>query len=240
MKTIDLASLLDEGHWSSYQKLLIFGTALTITLDGVDNQLLPNVVPTLMREWDLPRAAFANALAAGPFGMLIGALLGGIVGDRLGRRTALIGSAAIFGLRHARTRVRRRRIVAACASAARGHRARRRDTERRGARLGVRAATQPAVRNHSDDRLHSARRIHRRPDGSTIIAPYGWRTLFIVGGIVPLVVAAVLFKVLPESPRFLAMNRARWPMLRKVLRRLGHDVPDDVEFVDSAGAPQGE
>src|SRR5688500_19374829 len=38
-----------------------------------------------------------------------------------------------------------------------------------------------------------------------LIAPqFGWEGLFIAGGIVPLVLAAILFKVLPESPRYLA------------------------------------
>jgi AAHS family 4-hydroxybenzoate transporter-like MFS transporter len=42
MKTVDVGQVLDEGRWTAYQKLLIAGTALTIILDGVDNQLLPN------------------------------------------------------------------------------------------------------------------------------------------------------------------------------------------------------
>ena len=45
MKTVDVGAVLDEGRWTGYQKLLIAGTALTIVLDGVDNQLLPNAVP---------------------------------------------------------------------------------------------------------------------------------------------------------------------------------------------------
>src|SRR3954464_507329 len=98
MKTVDVGPLLDEGRWTGYQKLLIFGTALTIILDGVDNQLLPNAIPALMTEWRLPRGAFANALAAGPFGMMAGGVLGGLLGDRLGRRTALLASAMAFGV----------------------------------------------------------------------------------------------------------------------------------------------
>jgi hypothetical protein len=38
MKTVDVGAVLDEGRWTGYQKLLIFGTALTIILDGIDNQ----------------------------------------------------------------------------------------------------------------------------------------------------------------------------------------------------------
>ena len=98
MKTIDVGQVLDEGQWSAYQKMLIFGTALTIILDGADNQLLGPTIPTLMTEWNLPRAAFANALAAGPFGMMFGGAFGGMLGDRIGRRNALLLSVLSFAV----------------------------------------------------------------------------------------------------------------------------------------------
>lgn len=236
MKTVDVASLLDEGRWSGYQRLLIFGTALAITLDGIDNQMLANVVPTLMGEWHLPRPAFANALAAGPLGMLIGALVGGLVGDRLGRRIALIGSAVVFACFTFGVA-----FVNDISSLI---------VLRLFAGIGLGGAIPNAAALASE---YVPRRI--RPFAITltivctpvggviagqlaaaIIVPYGWRTLFVLGGVVPLVVAAVLFKLLPESPRFLAMDRSRWPALRSVLRRLGHEVPDDAEFLDSAAA----
>ena len=51
MKTVDVGLLLDEGAWSGYQKRLVLATALTIVLDGFDNQVLGAAVPALMREW---------------------------------------------------------------------------------------------------------------------------------------------------------------------------------------------
>src|SRR4029079_19003702 len=73
-----------------------FGTALAIVLDGMDNQLLGNVIPTLMREWSLPRSAFTTVVALGPLGMMIGGAAGGTLGDRIGRRTALLCSVLSF------------------------------------------------------------------------------------------------------------------------------------------------
>src|SRR4030095_10479070 len=91
MKTVDVSNLIDEGSWTTYQKLLIVGTALTIILDGIDNQLLGNAVPSLMKEWGLQRGAFSTAL-----GMMIGGAVGGMLGDRIGRRTALLSSMIAF------------------------------------------------------------------------------------------------------------------------------------------------
>ena len=82
--TTDVGALLDEGSWSGYQKLLVAATALTIIFDGLDNQLLGAAIPSMMREWALPRTAFATVLAAALFGMMIGGFIGGWVGDRFG------------------------------------------------------------------------------------------------------------------------------------------------------------
>src|SRR5688500_12537337 len=98
MATTDVGNLMDEAHWSGYQKLLVFGTALAIILDGFDNQLLGAAVPALMREWGLERSAFALVLSASLFGMMIGGFVGGYVGDRIGRRPALLGSVVSFGV----------------------------------------------------------------------------------------------------------------------------------------------
>ena len=226
MKTVDVGAVLDEGRWSGYQKLLIFGTALTIILDGVDNQLLPNAVPFIAPEWGYASGApFRNALATGPFGMMIGGLLGGMLGDRYGRRTALLGSVLAFA-------VLTIAIAFVNSLFALG-------VLRFIAGIGLGGAMPNAATLASE---YVPRR--QRPFAVTLtivciplggflassmaslVAPaYGWRALFIVGGVVPIVLAALLWKVLPESPRYLASRRERWPELVRMLRRMGHDVP---------------
>ena len=242
MKTIDVGAAIDEGRWTGYQKLLIFGTALTIILDGVDNQLLPNAVPQLIKEWGHPRGDFIGALSYGPFGMMIGGLIGGIVGDRLGRRTALLGSVLTFAV-----------LTFAIAFAD--------SIEMLGALrflagVGLGGAMPNAATLASEYVPRKQRpfavtlTIVCIPLGGVlagelaarIIPNYGWRALFIAGGMVPVVLAAVLWKVLPESPRYLARRRERWPELTRTMRRIGHTIPDDVEYVEAAtaGLPKGK
>jgi AAHS family 4-hydroxybenzoate transporter-like MFS transporter len=148
-RALDPGRLIDEGTWSTYQKLLILGTAMTIIVDGLDNQLLPNAVPALIREWGVPRGAFTTALAIGPFGMMIGGLLGGLAGDRFGRRPTLIGCVALFG---ALTCLMALINSVAMLSTLRC------DAERGDTRLRVRADAPAAVRRDRHDCLHSARR----------------------------------------------------------------------------------
>jgi AAHS family 4-hydroxybenzoate transporter-like MFS transporter len=68
------------------------------------------------------------------------------------------------------------------------------------------------------------------------IPAYGWRALFIAGGLIPVVLAVILWNVLPESPRYLARHRERWPELTRAMRRMGHEVPNDVAYMETTGA----
>src|SRR5262245_37401258 len=231
--TVNVGELIDEGSWTTYQKLLIFGTALTIILDGIDNQLLGNAIPSLMKEWGLQRDAFSTALALSPFGMMIGGAVGGMLGDRIGRRTALLFSVISFAV-----------LTLAIATA---NGLMMLGTLRFLAGLGLGGAMPNAAALSSEYVPRRQRpfavtlTIVCIPLGGTLAAlisarvlpVYGWRTLFVLGGIIPIVLALLLFKVLPESPRYLASRRERWPELIALLRKLGHDVPSDANFVEA-------
>ena len=231
--TIDVGALLDEARWSTYQKLLVVATASTIILDGLDNQLLGAAVPAMMREWTLKGPAFVPVQTAGMIGMMIGGAIGGVIGDRLGRRIALIGSVITFG------------VLTVFVSLSGGIAML--TALRFFAGLGLGGAMPNAAALSSEYVP-----IRQRPFavtltivciplggslaglvGGQLLPRFGWRGLFLVGGLVPLVIAAMLLRVLPESPRFLARRPARWPQLRALLRRLGHGVPDDAQFADA-------
>src|SRR5262245_28081046 len=240
MRNVDVGAILDEGDWSGYQKLLVAATALTIVLDGLDNQLLAVAIPSLMGEWSLPRSAFSLVFSSGLLGMMIGGAIGGYIGDRFGRRAALLGSVLSFG------------TLTLLVSFANGIPTL--AALRFLAGLGLGGAMPNAAALSSEYVP-----IRHRPfavtltvvciplggtlaglAGAEILPSYGWRTLFVAGGIVPLALVLVLYNVLPESPRFLARQRSRWGELASLLTRLGHDVPADAEFVDSRDRSVGK
>jgi len=233
MKTVDVAAILDEGAWSGYQKLLVAATALTIILDGLDNQLLAAAVPSMMKEWSLPRPAFASVLAAGMIGMMVGGAIGGYIGDRVGRRVALLGSVVSFG------------ALTLLVSFAGGVTSLIALRFLAGLGLGGAMPNAAALSSEYVPLRHRAFAVTLTivciplggtlagMTGSLVLPAYGWRALFLVGGVVPLVLAAALFNVLPESPRFLARQRDRWSELAALLKRLGHDVPAAAAFADA-------
>src|SRR5436309_7485747 len=233
----DIGTMLDEGPWSRYQKLLVVGTALTIILDGLDNQLLGAAIPALMREWRVPGPAFASVQASGMVGMMIGGATGGSIGDRIGRRAALLGSVLSF------------RVLTVLISFAGGVTTLAILRFFAGLGFGGPMPNAAALSSEYVPRRHRPFAVTLTivciPLGGTlaglmgaqILPRYGWRVLFLVGGIVPLALAAVLLKLLPESPRFLARHKERWAELGAILRRLGHRVPEDAAFIDAVEKP---
>ena len=237
MKTVDVGAVLDEGRWTGYQKLLIFGTALTIILDGVDNQLLPNAIPSLMKEWGRHAARVQRRAGPGPV-------------RHDDRRRARRHARRPLRPPHGAARQRRH----LCGPDPR-HRLGEQHLHARRccgfiAGIGLGGAMPNAASLASE---YVPRR--QRPFAVTLtivciplggmlaaelaarfIPAYGWRALFIAGGLVPVVLAVVLWKVLPESPRFLARHRERWPELTRTMRRMGHDVPDDVAYIGERAA----
>jgi AAHS family 4-hydroxybenzoate transporter-like MFS transporter len=237
MKTVDVGVLLDEAHSNGYQKLLVAATALAIILDGMDTQLLGNAIPALIRDWSLPRGAFTMVLALGPLGMMVGGAIGGILGDRLGRRTALLASVlsfAAFTLAIATVNGVTMLGVFRFLS---------------GLGLGGAMPNAAALASEYVARRQRAFAVTLTivcfPLGGTLAALmsaqvlplYGWRTLFVVGGLLPIALAVVLFPFLPESPKYLARRPNRSGELIRLLRRLGHDVPADAAFIE-AGTDQ--
>lgn len=231
---VDVGRVIDAGSGSAYQRGLVALTALTIVFDGIDNQLMGVAIPTIMGEWAVPRGAFAPVISLGYLGMMVGGAIAGLAGDRFGRRTALLGSLAVFG---AMTMA----VAVADSITALG-------LLRFLAGLGLGGAI-PNAAALSGEYVPLRHRplavtvtIVCVPLGATLaglaaipaLPAIGWRGLFLAGGALPLVAALVLPWFMPESPRFLARFPQRRAELVATLRRMRCAVDDDAAFVDAA------
>jgi len=75
--------------------LLVIG-GLGYTFDGADNALVAFLLPSIAREWDLDNGALGLLASAGPLGYLVGALVSGTLGDRIGRRPVMMWALAVY------------------------------------------------------------------------------------------------------------------------------------------------
>jgi AAHS family 4-hydroxybenzoate transporter-like MFS transporter len=94
---VDIGRVLDDGPYTTMQKIVVFLAAMAIVTDGFDGQLIGFAIPSIIKEWGITRGALAPAVAAGLLGMAIGSACAGLFADRFGRRMAVIASVFLFG-----------------------------------------------------------------------------------------------------------------------------------------------
>ena len=232
-QTIDIGVVLDEASWSGLQKRVLVLVSLVIVLDGLDTQTLTLAIPSIIREWGIGRGPFGWVLAVGFIAMAIGTAYGGMLGDRLGRRGALLASTAIFG--------------AGTLAGAATHDVWWLGTTRVLASIGLGAAMPNATAMVAEYTPQARRSLAlaiamgSQPIGTFIggmlaayILPRGsWKTLFVVCGVIPLAGGVLLLFMLPESIRFLLARRGDARRIASLLTRLGHPAAAGATFIDS-------
>lgn len=214
-----VTELLDRTPLRWRQVAIVAVVLLTLIIDGVDMQLLSLVTPLILAEWLVSKAAFGWAMGAALIGMSVGAGVGGVLGDRFGRKAVLIGSAVLFG------------VMTIAASTTHGIPGL--VVLRFLAGLGFGAAT-PNGMALASEWLPS--RARSRATGFYSAAPplggiigagatvlmlpsIGWRGCFVACGAMALLAAVVMLVALPESPSFLAA-RGKWDRAERLLRRI--------------------
>jgi AAHS family 4-hydroxybenzoate transporter-like MFS transporter len=236
---LDVAALIDSRPLGWYQKLAVALCALVVFLDGFDTQAIALVVPALAEAWQLDARGFGPVFGAGLVGALFGAIVLGGLGDRIGRRAALLASVLLFG-------------ACSLATALAGS-----FSELIAWRfltgIGLGGALPNAVAITSE---YAPRRLRATlvsimfigfPIGAltagftaaVLVPAYGWRSLFLLGGAVPLALLPVLAWALPESLRHLVLHGAAPERIRAIVRRVAPDARIEryAAFAVGEGAP---
>lgn len=217
----DATTPVGDDAWSFSQKTLLAIVSLAILLDGFDNQALGFALPSLMKDWGVPKSALAGALAAAQFGMLIGAIGGGVLGDRKGRKLALVGSVLLFGTATL--------LIGLAASP--WQLAALRFTA--GLGLGAAFPNAAALVSEFTPARHRSLAViisivcvplggALGGMGASVVLPaLGWQALFLIAGGFTLGLAIILALFLPESVAFLVCSGASEDRIRRSLRRMG-------------------
>lgn len=231
--SLDIGHTLDHGPYALVQRIAVVLAALSIIVDGFDGQLIGFAIPVLIKEWGVTRGAFAPVVAAGLIGMGIGSAMAGLFADRFGRRWAVIASVLVFGTATCAIGFAPNIAVIAALRFVAG--------------LGIGGALPTSTTITAEftparyRTLAVTATIVCVPLGgmlaglfaAQVLPAYGWRGLFLAGGILPLILSIVLLAMLPESPRYLARRRHRWPDLVRLLTRMGHRLGADTQFTDA-------
>jgi len=219
----DIAALINALPLSPFQKRIMVLIGGVVVMDGFDVQAIGFVAPALTQDWHIDPAALGPIFGAGLLGMLFGSMLLSIVADRAGRRPVLVGSTAFFGLAMLGT---------AAAESVQQMVFLRFLT---GLGLGGVMANAVALASEYSPQRQRASLLMWISCGftggaiaggliSAALIPWGgWRSVFLVGGVLPLGIAAVMYWGLPESLLFLSQQGAH-EKLKQLLHRLAPGV----------------
>ena len=97
-EVVQVSRLLDQRGLTSFHYNLIFWCVLLSLIDGYDIAAIAFAAPHLVREWGLKPGALGPVFSASLIGILFGSAVFGWVGDRYGRKSALIASNLLFGI----------------------------------------------------------------------------------------------------------------------------------------------
>jgi AAHS family 4-hydroxybenzoate transporter-like MFS transporter len=209
-RTIDVDRLVDDQRITSFNWMVVFWCFIITLIDGYDISAAPAAGPFFVREWHLASpAALTFPFSATNFGVLFGAPLFGWFGDRFGRKPAILMSLVTFGLFT---------LLVALANSVEHLTWARFLT---GFGVGGVVANTIALNAELAPRRVRATFIILMFIGTTfggvfppivantLAAAHGWQIIFWIGGILPLVIAAICWFVLPESIKFLSLAPAR-------------------------------
>lgn len=221
---MEIGQLIDNRRLAPLQILVIVLSFLVVWLDGYHIQSMSLVVKTIGKEWNISPQNFKLVVSAALIGILLGSATIGSMGDRWGRRKVLILSMIIVGISSIFTGYANSMTELVIWRFLTG--------------LGL-GASIPNATALTSDYVPGQRRaalvtlmfsgVAIGALASGFIAPeiirfFGWRAIFTIGGVVPLVMAVVLAFAMPESIRLLLANKPGDPRIKKILNRMAPDV----------------
>ncbi|HEY1749370.1 MAG TPA: MFS transporter [Xanthobacteraceae bacterium] len=238
---IEISRLLDERGFGPFQIRMLIWTVILGMIDGYDIGAIAFAAPHLVRDWHLQPSDLKWVLTASNIGVLFGSQLMGFVGDRYGRKTALIASNLLFGV-----------LTFAAAYST--------DLTqmfwlRFFAGFGIGGVIPNIVAINAES---APRRLRATiaiiavgfvPVGgalagfasAALIPHYGWPVLFHIGGVVPVIAAVGAIIGLPESIKYMVLHASGRAKMTKLIAaiRPGFDVPANARFVieDEQQAP---
>ena len=230
---VQVSHFLDQHGLGSFQVKLIIWSVLLAMIDGYDIGAIAFAAPSLIKEWHIAPKALGLVLSASNIGVLFGSQIFGWIGDRYGRKTALILSNLLFGIFT---------FIAAYSTNL---------TElswlRFFAGLGIGGVIPNLVAINAESAPRNLRAtlaiiaVGLVPLGgalagfaaAALVPQYGWQILFEIGGIVPVVFALAAIVTLPESIKFMTLHDSHRGKMEALLAAIAPDykVPANARFV---------
>jgi len=239
--SVNIPELLAKSPIGPLQRRVFVLCLMTLIIDGFDVQAMGFLIPALASAWNVEPAQFRTVLPAANFGVLIGSLLFSPIADKIGRRPVLVWATLWFAVMT---------LAAAFATNV---------TQLFWLRL-IGGIGMGCIIPNATALIGEYSPVGRRVTlmmtitvgftaggavagfvARALIPQFGWQSVFLVGGVIPLVIALAMLVSLPESLQFLAVRRRRLDQVARWLKQLDPKIRVDAstEYVANEVSKEG-
>lgn len=229
---VDVGQLVDGQRVRPINLVLLGLAFLAVIIDGYDLFVPGFIAPELIKAWHFPPSALGPMFAWSMGGIIIGAALIGHFGDRMGRKRAIVLSSVFYGVLSLASLWAQDLTQFTILRFLIG--------------LGIGGAIPNAIALVAEFTPRRARSTFLlllmvgAPVGQllpglatlTLVPSYGWPVLLVIGGIGPILIAALALVTMPESIKYLTLQPHRRAELIGLARRMRPDmaIADDTRF----------
>ncbi|OAJ57306.1 4-hydroxybenzoate transporter [Paraburkholderia ginsengiterrae] len=221
---VDISALIDSRPLSTFQKWIMVMIGCSVVMDGFDVQTMGFVAPAIVQAWHISPAELGPVFGAGLLGMLVGSIVLGAMADSVGRRPVLVGATVFYGLCM---------LAASLAQNVPEFLVIRFLT---GLGIGGVMGNAIALVSEYSPQKHRASLMTWVSCGFTggaiaggllcaaLLPSMGWRSVFLIGGILPLIIAVAMLRYLPESLQLLVLKERSRERIAQWLKHIAPDV----------------
>ena len=216
---VNVTEVIEGAKFNRFHLQIVLLCGLMVLIDGYDLAAISYAASDFVKFLGVPQATLGPVFSAGFVGLTLGAMTFGLVGDRWGTRRTFVLCSLVFGVFTLATAAATSLPMLLAFRALAG--------------WGLGGATPLAVAISTD---YCPKRLKMPVTmimyvslalGNIVAANtygflsfFGWRTVFIVGGVVPLLLAPVYLMFMPDRIEYLVMRHAEPGRIRAILSRL--------------------
>ena len=217
---VNVSELINRHGMTGFQLVVAVLCFLVVAIDGFDTASIGFLAPAIGAEWGIGPQQMAPLFGAGLFGLMGGAFLFGPLADMFGRKTILLVCVLFFGAAS----------IAASSSTSLSMLVALRFLT--GLGLGGAMPNSITLTSEYCPERHRLFMVTSMFCGFTIgsaigglasahmVGAYGWRSVLLLGGVLPVALVPLLAWRLPESARYLVLRGKDPRRIAAILKRI--------------------